>query len=261
MDGSVHAALGQEAESLLRHRGAELLDVMQVRVLLHHLKVPHVGIALAHNVEHVAAWVEEGIQCSGALVQDDQVERLSLLIIAALEHSRVPDGHLPLGLGREAGGDELVVLIASTGASQPLNLGGFGTVMDLASAHSCGRPRIEDPQLLVLAGGRQQRAIVVPLQVVHLVHRVHLEDLVLLSDIPGPNGPVEGRGSGDVGSHRVVGDETDLLAVAFKGDNWFPHRFGEAFVRNVPKFDCRVLAAAQDAVVVEGIELEVQDWP
>mmetsp|Transcript_24358 Transcript_24358/g.66429 ORF Transcript_24358/g.66429 Transcript_24358/m.66429 type:complete len:357 (-) Transcript_24358:27-1097(-) len=256
----IHATLGEEVKALLRRRRAEVADEVQIGLLGHDLEVPHVGIALSGNVEHLSAWVEKRVKSAGALIQQDHVEGFGLCVCGGRELPHVPDADLPLCLLRKAGCHQFVAFVHTRGAPKPLDLGGLCTFVDFDVVDNRLGPRINDAHLLVLARRCQQGPRVVPLQGQDLVRYRKLEDLLLLAQVPDPASEVEGCGGQDAVGNRIVGAEGDLLAVALERSQGLAHVLLNALVREAPDLDGRVLAGAHQHVVIKGIELKVKDW-
>mmetsp|Transcript_3005 Transcript_3005/g.5126 ORF Transcript_3005/g.5126 Transcript_3005/m.5126 type:complete len:317 (-) Transcript_3005:281-1231(-) len=170
----VQAALGHGAHALGGRGRAELVDGDAEGRLVHDLEVPDVPVALPGQVQQAGVRVVEGQQHPGGHVDVHRLQRRRQV-------GGVPDLDLPAGLPREAHAGQLA-LVAHEGQLDRLRA--RVRLRDLVG-HAAG-PRVQHAHGLVLAGGVQVRALVVPGQVVQEVgvRGVAAHELRLLLDVP-----------------------------------------------------------------------------
>ena len=152
-----------------RHGGGVLRQ--RVERGLHHFVVANVAVAFAAQIDDVGVGVEEGQDHAAGLVERVEGDRLA-------EVAQVP--HLPLALrcAIEAGGEDARRL------AQPRHLGALGAVVGLPLAHQAVLARIENAVHLVLCGHAEERAAVVPVQVLGKGLAVAAHHLVAILAIP-----------------------------------------------------------------------------
>ena len=162
-----------------RHGGGVLRQRVQRGV--HHLVVADVAVALARQVQHVRVHVEEGQQRATRLRltkrhRNDHIQRVVRNGLG--EVLQVPQ--LPLSLGRavEAGGDDVRAV------AQPRHLGALGAFVGLPLAHHGALARVEDAVHFVLRGDADERAVVVPVQVLREGFAIEGVELFLGAKIP-----------------------------------------------------------------------------
>ena len=156
----------------------------------------------------------------------------------------VPHGVLALAGARESGGEDASVL-HEDGAH------GLDGLVAASLALTLARARIEHAQHLVLAGGEDARAVVVPHGAVdHVGVRLELGEYLGVGHIPHEDLEVGAGAEQHELSGRVPADDADAPLVRHEVGDALGEVAREAAVGYLPHLDGAVFAGAGDQVVV-----------
>mmetsp|Transcript_11143 Transcript_11143/g.25339 ORF Transcript_11143/g.25339 Transcript_11143/m.25339 type:complete len:215 (-) Transcript_11143:288-932(-) len=213
---------------------------MRVGGLVHNLEIADVGVTLASKEENAGVHVKEGHEGTRGLVDVGASQRL-------VQSPGVVESKLAIALARETHGAN------SLAVAKEKRLAALGARVTCPGGHAGSGPRVEQAQLLVLAGCDDERTGVVPVQALGGVCKIALEagHLRPLFHVPNADRVVEGSGHQHIRSDGVEQTETKLLPVSVEGASGLSDVFGHTTFRDAPNLEGGILRSGHNDLIIE----------
>ncbi|GMS90854.1 hypothetical protein PENTCL1PPCAC_13029, partial [Pristionchus entomophagus] len=234
-----HAALAHPADGALRFARGVRVDVVHVGRIVIQLVVANGAVALRLQIEQAGVLVVQREEHAVGGVQ-------LLLDHRVVQVVGISQGVESLGSLGESSGDDS----SSTIEDGPLRL---ETLVAHSLLQDLSRVRVEDANLLVLAGGHEAGAVPVEGdRPDHIGMAVDLEDDLARAHVPHQDLVLASGSQQDIGCSRMPCESVDALLVPAQLDHRLGDVLAQAALGDQPHLGGRVLRAGGDDVVVEG---------